>query len=137
MLKTGNPGPHFFHWSSLPIYLNALAYIPYCLLGRALAGFRSPEDIPPPRQLDMGIVHGPIPTTILLGRLITLGFGISCVALAFLTGRQSTGVNRVGILLWCFGRPPWALLARKSPQSLMIDCDSVRSTIPQMAANSA
>lgn len=98
MLKTGDLNPHFFHWPSLPIYLNALAYVPYYLLGRVLGGFKSPADVLPPRQLAMGVVHSPMPTTILLGRLITLGFGIGCVVLVFLIGRRLTGIDWVGLL---------------------------------------
>lgn len=98
MLKTGDLNPHFFHWPSLPFYLNALAYVPYYLLGRQLVGFKSPEDIPSLRQLTMGVVYSPMPTTVLLGRLVTVGFGVGCVALVYLIGRRLTGVRSVSLL---------------------------------------
>ncbi len=98
MLKTGDLNPQHFYWPSLPIYINLLAYIPYYLVGKLLGVFHTPGDILAPVQLAMGVVHSPMPTTVLLGRLVTVGFGVGNVLLTFLLGRQLTGRSSVGLL---------------------------------------
>jgi 4-amino-4-deoxy-L-arabinose transferase-like glycosyltransferase len=91
MLKTGDLNPHFFHWPSLLVYINLLAYIPYYLLGKLLGTFNTPQDIPALIELTLGAVYAPAPGLVLLGRIITASFGLGAVLLCFLIGRQLTG----------------------------------------------
>lgn len=98
MLKTGDLNPHFFHWPSLPFYLNLLAYVPYYLLGKMMGAFGTPNDILAPVQLAAGVVRTQMPTTVLVGRLVTTSFGIGSVVLVFLIGRRLTNNDWVGIL---------------------------------------
>jgi hypothetical protein len=51
MLNAGELHPRFFHWPSLPFYINVLAYIPYFSLGKMLGVFQTPTDIFGPVQL--------------------------------------------------------------------------------------
>jgi 4-amino-4-deoxy-L-arabinose transferase-like glycosyltransferase len=98
MLKTGDLHPHFFHWPSLIFYVNLLAYIPYYLLGKLLGAFQTPENILAPVQLGVGIARTQMPTTVLLGRLVTVSFGTGSVLLTYLIGRQLTNRIWVGLL---------------------------------------
>ena len=55
MFKTGDLNPHYFKKPTLFIYLNALAYVPYYLIGRVTGHFESPDDIVPPTMLAMAV----------------------------------------------------------------------------------
>lgn len=98
IFKTGDLNPRFFHWPSVTFYLNALAYIPYYLVGRLIGIFVSPTDIPGPICLAMGVGQAPMPTTWLLGRVLTVTFGSAGVVLVFLIGRSLTNNTAVGLL---------------------------------------
>lgn len=102
MLKTGDLNPHFFNYPSLFIYLNLLAYVPYFLFGKLLGVFQSPGDILEPVQLTMGVTYAPMPTAVLLGRLVTVTFGVGSVILVFLTGRRLRGGMWAGLLATLF-----------------------------------
>lgn len=98
MLKTGDLNPRFFHWPSLSIYLNLLVYVPYYLLGRLLGVFHHPTDILAPVELTMGVTYAPMPTAVLLGRLLTVTFGVASVVLVFLIGDRLTNRPWIGLL---------------------------------------
>ncbi len=98
IFKTGDLNPHFFNYPSLFFYINSLAYVPYYLFGKLLGVFHSPGDILPPISLAMGVTQAPMPTTVLLGRIVTLIFGIGAVLLVFTIGRQLTDNTAVGLL---------------------------------------
>ena len=98
IFKTGDLNPHFFNYPSLFFYINALAYIPYYLLGKLIGIFHTPNDILPPISLVMGVTMAQMPTTVLLGRIITVGFGVGTVVLVYFSGKQITGRKSVGIL---------------------------------------
>ena len=55
IFQTGDLNPHFFNYPSLFFYINAVAYIPYYLFGKALGVFHTPYDILPPISLAMGV----------------------------------------------------------------------------------
>jgi 4-amino-4-deoxy-L-arabinose transferase-like glycosyltransferase len=110
MLKTGDLNPRFFHWPSLPIYLNLLAYVPYYLVGRLLGVFHSPNDILAPIELTMGVTYAPMPTVVLLGRLITVSFGLASVLLIYLIGERLSHRPVIGLLA--------ALLVAVSPTNV-------------------
>ena len=98
IFKTGDLNPHFFNYPSLFFYINALAYIPYYLLGKLMGIFHTPNDILPPISLTMGVTQAQMPTTVLLGRVITICFGVGTVGLVYLVGKQITGRTAVGAL---------------------------------------
>lgn len=98
IFKTGNLNPHFFNYPSLFFYVNALAYIPYYLLGKLMGTFDTPNNILPPLSLAMGVTQAQMPTTVLLGRVITICFGVGTVGLVYFVGRQITGRTAVGVL---------------------------------------
>jgi 4-amino-4-deoxy-L-arabinose transferase-like glycosyltransferase len=98
IFTTGDLNPHCFDHPSLLLYLNALAYIPYYLIGRLTGILRTPNDVLPPISLAMGVTKAQMPTTVLLGRIITICFGTGTVGLAYLAGRQITGRTAVGLL---------------------------------------
>jgi len=98
IFKTGDLNPHFFNYPSLFFYINALAYIPYYLLGKLIGVFHTPNDILPPISLTMGVTQAQMPTTVLLGRIVTISFGVGTVGLAYFVGKQITGRTAVGVL---------------------------------------
>lgn len=98
IFKTGDLNPHFFNYPSLFFYINALAYIPYYLLGKLIGIFHTPNDILAPISLVMGVTQAQMPTTVLLGRVITICFGVGTVGLTYFVGKQITGRTTVGVL---------------------------------------
>jgi 4-amino-4-deoxy-L-arabinose transferase-like glycosyltransferase len=98
MLKTGDLNPHFFHWPSLLFYVNLLAYIPYYLVGKLLGAFQTLENILAPLRLGMGVVRTQMPSAVLLGRLVSVSFGMGSVLLTWLIGKQLTGRSWIGLL---------------------------------------
>jgi 4-amino-4-deoxy-L-arabinose transferase-like glycosyltransferase len=98
MFKTGDLNPHFFKKPTLFIYLNALAYVPYYLFGKLLGVFDSPANILSPITLTIGVGVSPMPTTVLMGRLLTALFAVASIPLVYLIGKQSSGKTSVGLL---------------------------------------
>lgn len=98
IFKTGDLNPHFFNYPSLFFYINALVYIPYYLFGKLMGIFHTPNDILPPISLAMGVAKAQMPTTVLLGRIVTIIFGVGIAGLAYFVGKQITGRAVVGVL---------------------------------------
>ncbi len=98
MFKTGDMNPHFFHWPSLLFYVNFLAYIPYYLFGKLVGVFQTPESILAPVQVLLGVTYAPMPTLVLVGRCVSLCFGIGLAVLAYLIGKRLTTRAWVGLL---------------------------------------
>jgi len=98
IFKTGDLNPHFFNYPSLLFYVNAFAYIPYYLLGKLIGVFHTPNNILPPISLVMGVTQAQMPTTVLLGRVITICFGVGTAGLVYFVGKQITGRTAVGVL---------------------------------------
>jgi 4-amino-4-deoxy-L-arabinose transferase-like glycosyltransferase len=98
IFKTGELNPRFFNYPSLFFYIHALAYAPYYFVGRYLGPFESPGDILAPVAVTMGVVKSPMPTTVLLGRVVTVAFGVGCVVLTFLATRVVTDRDSAGLL---------------------------------------
>ena len=98
IFKTGDWNPHRFDYPSLFLYLNALAYWPYYLVANLLGITPARHDILDPIVLAMGVTRAPMPSTVVLGRVLTLCFGMGTVALAFLAGRRVSGIPAVGLL---------------------------------------
>lgn len=102
IFKTGDLNPHFFNYPSLFFYLNALAYVPYYLIGGLVGAFGSPADIAGPALLIGGSGKTALPSTFLLGRGVSVAFGVAAVALTFHIGRRMTGRTAVGTLAALF-----------------------------------
>ena len=101
MIKTGDLNPHFFGYGSLFFYLNALAYIPYYVLGHTLGLFHTPSDIPGLQVLSMGVGRTLMPSQIVLGRLVSVTVGILCIFTVYWLGVRLS--NRpVGLLAAAF-----------------------------------
>jgi MFS family permease len=98
IFKTGDLNPHYFLKPSFLVYLNALAYVPYYLVGKLAGVFESAPDIPAPIVVIPGVGRAPMPTTFLMGRVLTAIFGCVAVALAFLLGRRLTGRTTAGLM---------------------------------------
>ena len=98
IFKTGDLNPHFFNYPSLFFYLNAIAYIPYFLLGKMLGILHTAQDILPPITLAMGVTNAQISSTVILGRTLTLIFGTGIVYLTFLVGKQISNKTSVGLV---------------------------------------
>lgn len=84
--------------SSFVYVINALAYIPYYLVGKLAGVFNSPMDIPSPTMLVMGVGKTPMPATFLLGRAVTVLFSIFNVVLVFIIGRRLFKNATIGLL---------------------------------------
>lgn len=98
MVKTGDLNPHFYDWSSLLFYLNALLYGAYYLVGHLFGLFQTTADIPAPVVLVMGVGWMPMASMWLLSRLLTLLFGLGSVLLTFASGRTLLQKTAVGLL---------------------------------------
>jgi 4-amino-4-deoxy-L-arabinose transferase-like glycosyltransferase len=97
IFKTGDLNPHYFLKPSLFIYLNALAYVPYYALGRQLGVFQEPVDLVGPTMLAMGVGKTALPTSVLLGRLLTALFGVGSILLVYLIGTRLTRSRWAGL----------------------------------------
>jgi hypothetical protein len=80
------------------VYLNAAAYLPYFLAGKALGVFSSPADITAPVMLTLGVGKTAMPSTVLMGRLLTVAFSAVAVILSFAVAKSAYRDNRVGLI---------------------------------------
>ncbi len=98
IFKTGDLNPHFFDYPSLFFYINALAYIPYYFFGKLLGIFTWRSDILAPIVFVMGVAKAQLPSSVMLGRMITLIFGVGTVGITYLIGWRLTGKRIIGLL---------------------------------------
>lgn len=84
--------------SALVYVVNGLAYGPYYAIGKLIAAFDAPQDIAAPVVPASGAGRTAMPGTFLLGRSVTLLFGVASVFLAWLIGRRLTDRPAVGWL---------------------------------------
>jgi 4-amino-4-deoxy-L-arabinose transferase-like glycosyltransferase len=98
IFKSGDLNPRFFNYPSLFFYINALAYVPYYLFGKLVGVFQAPGDILAPVSLVLGTTKTQMPTTVLLGRIVTACFGVGTVGLAYLSGKRLSGRRSMGVL---------------------------------------
>jgi hypothetical protein len=98
IFKTGDLNPHVFNYPSVFYYLNAAAYVPFYLGGKLLGVVHSRADLAAPQKFTLGIAYTDMPETILLGRWLTVAFGVGTVVLVFLIGRKLFQSDIVGLL---------------------------------------
>lgn len=84
--------------SSFVYVINAAAYLPYYWIGKLKGVFLTSADIPAPHLLIMGVGETSSPSTFLLGRLVTLLFGVGSVALLYLICRKLFQNDLVSLL---------------------------------------
>ena len=95
---TGDFNPHFFDWPSFTIYTNLFVQAAYHFLSRLLALEASTHIAVPAIQIAMGAVLSPQPAIVLLGRMVTIGFGIGTVLITIWLGKALTRSLAVGLL---------------------------------------
>ncbi|MDE3091180.1 MAG: glycosyltransferase family 39 protein, partial [Chloroflexota bacterium] len=88
IFQTGDLNPHWLNYPSLMFYLNALALVPYYLVGKVAGVFASPSDVPAPEVVTMGVGLLSVPSEFLYSRLLTAAFGIASIGLTYLVARQ-------------------------------------------------
>ena len=98
MIKSGDPNPHDFTYSSFYYYLNAFAYLVYYGAGRLLGAFHSLADLAAPDLLIGGSGKTTLPALFLIGRSITVALGVGTAALTVDLGRRFTGFVLGGVL---------------------------------------
>ena len=98
MLKTGDYNPDFYHWPPLLIYIHMLSYWPYFIIGRLSGAFESIHDILPPIQVAMGTTWSPMPTTVLMGRFISLLAGTGTVLCSYFATYKLSKNRAAGLL---------------------------------------
>jgi len=98
IFKSGDLNPHFFNYPSLVFYLHAAGYALYYGFGRLVGTMSGPADVAGLSGVVMGATFAPDPTVVLIGRLISLVFGVATVFLVYLIGRRLTGRPAVGAL---------------------------------------
>jgi len=110
IFRSGDLNPHFFNYPSLFFYLHSLAYVPYYSIGTLVGGFHAPTDVTPPITLIMGTTLATMPTTVIMGRLVSLAFGIVLVGATYAAGRLITESELIAVL--------GALLVALSPTAI-------------------
>ena len=93
LFKTGSLDPNTLPDLSISAFvyvINALAYLPYYLAGKVLGPFQVRADLPEPQMLALGIGRIAMPSLVLMGRSVTLLFGVATVWLVYLLGRRLT-----------------------------------------------
>ena len=98
MFKRGDLSPHFFEYPSLFFYLQALAYVPYYLVGKLAGVFQARTDLLTPVTIVMGVTRAQLPGLVLLERMITVVCGVGTVLLTFVIGKRLTAHAGVGLL---------------------------------------
>lgn len=110
IFKTGDLNPHWLNYPSLIFYLNALALVPFYLIGKASGVFSTPADIPFPEIVTMGVGRLTMPSEFLFTRGVTALFGVGSVWLVYLIARELHAAKWVAWLA--------ALLLAISPASV-------------------
>ena len=97
MVKTNDLNPHFFGYGSLFFYINAIAYWIYFLVGKMIGLFNTVDDIPYFQMLGMAVGRAFMPSTLLIGRLVSVLLGTLCIPVAYWLGEQLSS-RQVGLL---------------------------------------
>jgi 4-amino-4-deoxy-L-arabinose transferase-like glycosyltransferase len=84
ILKTGDINPHYFLKPPFYIYLNALAYVPYLALEQLEGKPATIQSLQPPAMLVTGTGITSQPSTVVLGRLVSLLFGSMSIVMVYL-----------------------------------------------------
>ena len=110
MLVNADPNPHFFHYPSLFLYVNALAALLYFSVRALITG--QPWELLPPLSIAMGSTYALSADAVALYRSLSICGGVLSVLLVYRIGRRGGG-RKAGLLA--------AALAAISPL-LVADC---------------
>lgn len=88
MFGTGDPNPHFFGYPSLLYYLNVAAYWLYYGIGLLTGQVHAKGELLPLVSLAMGVTRAPSPEIVVLGRALSVAFGLGAVLVTYLAGRK-------------------------------------------------
>ncbi len=84
MVADWDLNPHFFHWPSLPFYIQAVPYMTYVGVGMALGVFSSPQAVPLPIRQTLGSELILNLNVVRVGRLTTMVIGTLIVVVVML-----------------------------------------------------
>src|SRR5690349_6880571 len=76
MFRNSDPNPHLFAYPSFLFDLNSIAYISYYAVGKFDGRYSNRTDVLPLVSLGMGVSKAPNPGYVLLGRVLTIAFGV-------------------------------------------------------------
>jgi 4-amino-4-deoxy-L-arabinose transferase-like glycosyltransferase len=97
MLGTGDLNPHFFDWSSFVLYTNLFVQAVYYSIDKLL-GFREISTISNPLvEITMGVTYTSEPMLVILGRCVTMLFGIGTIAAIIRAGRELSTTLQAGM----------------------------------------
>lgn len=102
IIKTGDWDPHYYLKPSLFIYLNTIVYYPYYIYGHITGIFNSVQDIDSVQMLTMGVGYAPDSKVVLLGRFLSVLFGMGCVVLSYILGEKITQCRTIGLIAALF-----------------------------------
>jgi len=88
IFERGDLNPHWFVYPTLFYYINALAYVPYYVVGSLLGAFHARADIGPLIELAMGVTKATQPGVMVLSRAVTAAFSTGAVALTYVAGMR-------------------------------------------------
>ena len=125
IFRTGDLNPHFFNYPSLLFYVNSLSYIPYYLIGMATGEFQNREDVRFPLKYNpaIGVARTNQPSSVLLGRLISVCFSVGSVLLSYLITVRITRKTYAGLVagaLMALSLPNVVYGRLVTPNSLLI-----------------
>jgi 4-amino-4-deoxy-L-arabinose transferase-like glycosyltransferase len=98
MVANWDPNPHFFHWPSLPFYIQAVPYLAYVGLGMAFGLFASPQAVPLPIRQGLGSELMMNPNVVRVGRTTTMVIGTLIVVVVILLALYISRRIWVGIV---------------------------------------
>lgn len=97
IFKTGDLNPYWLNYPSLLFYLNALAYIPFFLVGKLFGVLSTPSDIPYPEILTTGVGRTAMPSEFLLSRGLTAIVGTGSILLVYWISCEISRSTWVGL----------------------------------------
>ncbi len=102
MVKNHSLSPHFFGYPGFPLYINALFYAIYYLFQRLMGVFQGPGDIAFPQIVNLGTGVIADPNIYLIGRLLSIIFGVGTIFLSYLCAKEISKKPYVGLLAAAF-----------------------------------
>lgn len=91
MFHTGDQNTHFFGYPSLMFYVHEAGYALYYGFGRLTGTMTTRMDVADLSSIAMGASFATDPMVIMIGRFITLLFGVATVVMVYLIGRRLSG----------------------------------------------
>ena len=112
IFKSADLNPRFFGYPTLFYYINCVAYLPYYVAAHLSGLFETRNDIPSLVTLAMGVTRAPLPDAVILGRSVTLLFGVATAWLTYRVGARLLHNRVAGMLA--------ALMVAVSPSNVAL-----------------